>query len=176
MDCVRTAVRLQIQQGIEPNVTLIYRRTAEEMPASHKERKAAMEEGIEFVYLAAPIAFRAGDDGHIKEVVVQRMELGEPDDSGRRRPVPIEGSEYTVQSDVAVLALGYWPDPLLGEHEPELETHDWGLITADPDTCETNLPGVFAGGDAVRGPALVSRAVRDGVVAAQTIERYLASL
>jgi glutamate synthase (NADPH/NADH) small chain len=176
MDCVRTAVRLQVRAGTEPHVTLIYRRTEEEMPASHKERLAAKAEGVEFVLLAAPTAFKAGPDGHIAEVVIQRMELGEPDDSGRRRPVPVEGSEYTIEADVAVLALGYWPDPLLSEHEPGLATHDWGLVTADPETGETNLPGVFAGGDAVRGPALVGKAARDGIVAARTIDEYLARL
>ena len=173
MDCVRTAVRLQIQQGWEPNVTLIYRRTEDEMPASHKERAAAKAEGVEFTYLAAPIAFKAGDDGRIKEVLIQCMELGEPDDSGRRRPVPIEGSEYTVETDIAVLALGYWPDPLISESEPELETHNWGLVKADEETGETNLEGVFSGGDAVRGPSLVSKAARDGIVAAQAIDEYL---
>lgn len=173
MDCVRTSVRLQIRAGMEPNVTLIYRRTEEEMPASHKERAAAKAEGVEFVYLAAPTAFKAGEDGRIKEVVIQRMELGEPDDSGRRRPVPIEGSEYTIETDIAVLALGYWPDPLLGEHEPDLETHNWGLVKADDETGKTNLPDVFAGGDAVRGPSLVSKAARDGIVAAEAIDSFL---
>jgi glutamate synthase (NADPH/NADH) small chain len=173
MDCVRTAVRLQIQQGWEPDVTLIYRRTDEEMPASHKERAAAQAEGVEFVYLAAPTAFKAGENGRIKEVVIQRMELGEPDDSGRRRPVPIEGSEYTVETDLAVLALGYWPDPLISESEPDLATHNWGLVKADPDTGKTNLDGVFSGGDAVRGPSLVSKAARDGIIAAKAIHEYL---
>jgi glutamate synthase (NADPH/NADH) small chain len=173
MDCVRTAVRLQVQQGLKPQVTLIYRRTEQEMPASLKERKAALEEGVEFVYLAAPVAFHPGPDGRIHEVVVQRMSLGEPDSSGRPRPVPIVGSEYTTRADVAVLALGYWPDALLSQHEPELNTHDWGLVSVDPDTGMTNLPGVFAGGDAVRGPALVSHAARDGIAAAQAIHTYL---
>ncbi len=173
MDCVRTAVRLQTQQGWKPNVTLIYRRTEDEMPASYKERAAAKAEGVEFVYLAAPTAFKAGDDGRIKQVVIQRMELGEPDDSGRRRPVPIEGSEYIIEADIAVLALGYWPDPLISESEPELETHNWGLVKTDPITGETNLPRVFTGGDAVRGPSLVSKAARDGIIAAQAIDEYL---
>lgn len=173
MDCVRTAVRLQIKRGFKPQVTLIYRRTEQEMPASLKERKAAHEEGVEFVYLAAPVAFNPGPDGRIHEVVVQRMALGEPDKSGRPRPVPIAGSEYNVRADVAVLALGYWPDALLSQHEPELNTHDWGLVSVDPETGMTNLPGVFAGGDAVRGPALVSHAARDGIAAAQAIHTYL---
>lgn len=173
MDCVRTSVRLQRQAGMEPDVTLIYRRTEQEMPASHKERDAAKAEGVKFVYLASPVAFKAGEDGWIKEVVIQRMELGEPDASGRRRPVPIEGSEYTIETDIAVLALGYWPDPLLSEHAPDLETHNWGLVKANEETGETNLPGVFAGGDAVRGPSLVSKAARDGIIAAEAIDAFL---
>ncbi|MCD4687137.1 MAG: NAD(P)-dependent oxidoreductase [Anaerolineae bacterium] len=173
MDCVRTAVRVQKQAGMEVNVQLIYRRTDVEMPASHRERKYAMQEGIEFVYLAAPTEFRAGPDGRIKGIEIQRMELGEPDDSGRRRPVPIEGDTYVVPADTAVLALGYWPDPLLSKHAPDLGTHDWGLITANEATGETNLPDVFAGGDAIRGPSLVAKAVRDGINTAETIHEFL---
>ncbi len=173
MDCVRTALRLQVQQGIPPHVTLIYRRTEDEMPAARKERHAAHEEGVEFLYLTAPVAFRAGEHGRITEVIVQRMELGEPDASGRPRPVPVVGGEYSIAADVAVLALGYGPDALLGEQSPELATHQWGLVIADSETGETNLPGVFAGGDSVRGPNLVSRAARDGIVAAGAIDRYL---
>ena len=102
-----------------------------------------------------------------------QQELGEPDDSGRRRPVPIEGDTYVVEADVAVLALGYWPDPLLSKAAPELETHDWGLITANEETGKTNLADVFAGGDAIRGPSLVTKAVRDGINTAETIHAYL---
>lgn len=173
MDCVRTAVRLQVRQGWEPNVRLYYRRTDEEIPASHRERKLAIEEGVEFIYLAAPTAFAGDESGHVRQVTIQRMELGEPDSSGRRRPVPIEGDTYTVDVNIAILALGYWPDPLLSKKAPELKTHNWGLVVADEATGETNLPGVFSGGDAVRGPNLVSRAARDGIVAAETIHRYL---
>lgn len=173
MDCVRTAVRLQALQGWEPNVHLIYRRTDQEMPASMRERKYAMDEGVVFEYLEAPTKFSAGPDGRIKEVTIQRMMLGEPDKSGRARPVPIEGDIYTLEVDVAVLALGYWPDELISKHEPDLKTHNWGLIVVNEDTGETNLPGVFSGGDAVRGPDLVSRAARDGMVAADAIHAYL---
>ena len=100
------------------------------------------------------------------------MALGEPDASGRRRPVPT-GHEYTVRADVAVLALGYEADPLLGETTPDLLTHKHGLIVIDPQTGATNLPGVFAGGDDVRGPHLVSVANHDGIVAARAIHAYL---
>ena len=173
MDCVRTAVRLQSQRGWVPDVNLVYRRTEQEMPASYRERKYAMEEGIQFTYLEAPIAFTPGPDGRVKEVIIQRMELGEPGSDGRRRPVPIEGDTYTMPVDTAILALGYWPDPLMGKHEPELETHKWGLIVVNEETGETNLPGVYAGGDAVRGPNLVSRAALDGIRAANAIHAFL---
>jgi len=173
MDCVRTAVRLQVRQGWDPNVTLVYRRTEHEMPAALHERKMALEEGGKFVFLAAPLIFKAGENGRLKEIVIQRMRLGEPDRSGRPSPVPIEGDTYSMEADMAVLALGYWPDPLLSQHAPMLKTHKWGLIVANEATGETNLPGVFAGGDAVRGPNLVSRAVRDGNVAASSIHAYL---
>jgi len=107
---------------------------------------------------------------------LQRMELGEPDKSGRRRPVPIAGSEFTVDVDTVVLALGYWPDDTVGKGTPGLETHDYGLITADAQSGSTSRPGVFAGGDAVTGPDLVSTAVAAGFRAAEAIDRYLASL
>jgi glutamate synthase (NADPH) small chain len=175
MDCVRTALRLQAQQELKPNVTLIYRRTDAEMPATIKEREKARAEGAEIIFLASPVEFKPGPDGKIKEIVVQEMELGAPDDSGRRRPVPIEGAQNTIQADTAVLALGYWPDPLISEHVTDLETHGWGLVTADSDSGTTNLPGVFAGGDAVRGPALVSQAARDAIQAVRTIHEYLMS-
>lgn len=173
MDCVRTAIRMQVQAGITPNVTLMYRRTQEEMPASHKEQQAAHEEGVRFEYLVAPVSFQAGPDGHLGEAVVQRMVLGEPDSSGRHRPVPLEGSEYTVRADMVILALGYWPDPLLSEQEPALESRKHGLIVVDQATGATTLPGVFSGGDAVRGPNLVSCAVHDGAAAARAIHAYV---
>jgi glutamate synthase (NADPH/NADH) small chain len=107
---------------------------------------------------------------------LQRMTLGEPDASGRRRPVPQPGSEFTVPVDTVVLALGYWPDDLVGKTTPGLETHDYGLIDASAATGATSRPGVFAGGDAVTGPDLVSTAVAAGFRAAEAIDGYLATL
>jgi glutamate synthase (NADPH/NADH) small chain len=101
------------------------------------------------------------------------MELGEPDKSGRRRPIPIEGSNFIVEADTAVLALGYWPDPIIGETTPELETHKWGLIIADKETGATSQPGVYAGGDGVTGPDLVVTAMVAGRKAAFSIDEYL---
>ncbi|MER3459460.1 MAG: dihydropyrimidine dehydrogenase, partial [Chloroflexota bacterium] len=100
--------------------------------------------------------FIGDEHGHVRQMECQRMQLGEPDASGRPRPVPIEGSNFLMDVDTVVLALGYWPDPLIGETTPGLETHDWGLIKADPQTGATSRPGVFAGGDNVTGPDLVS--------------------
>jgi glutamate synthase (NADPH/NADH) small chain len=101
------------------------------------------------------------------------MQLGEPDKSGRRRPVPIEGTNFTVQADTAVLALGYWPDPVIGETTPGLETRNWGLIVVDRESGATSRPGVYAGGDGVTGPDLVVTAMVAGRKAAAAIDRYL---
>ncbi len=102
------------------------------------------------------------------------MELGEPGKDGRRRPVPIEGTNFVVEADTAILALGYWPDPVMGETTPGLETHKWGLIVADGPTGKTSRPGVYAGGDAVTGPDLVATATAAGLRAAAAIGEYLA--
>jgi glutamate synthase (NADPH/NADH) small chain len=101
------------------------------------------------------------------------MKLGEPDQSGRRRPIPIEGTNFTVRADTAVLALGYWPDPTIGETTPGLETRKWGLIVTDKETGATSCPGVYAGGDAVTGPDLVVTAMVAGRKAAKAIDDYL---
>jgi glutamate synthase (NADPH/NADH) small chain len=101
------------------------------------------------------------------------MELGEPDESGRRRPVPIEGSEFLLEVDTVILALGYWPDPLISETTPGLETHDWGLITVSDDTCVTSRENIFAGGDDVVGADLVVTAVAHGRTAAESMHAYM---
>jgi len=167
-DCLRTALRLGAKE-----VTCLYRRTENEMPGNKKDRVLAEQEGAEFQFLTQPIRFIAGEDGRLQTVECVRMELGEPDESGRARPIPIEGSNFTVEADVAVLALGYWPDPMIGKTTPELETHKWGLIVADPETGATSRAGVFAGGDAVTGPDLVVTAMVAGRKAAAAINEYL---
>jgi len=175
MDCVRSALRLQQRAGYDPlDVTCVYRRTEEEMPGNRHDRHLAREEGGQFLFLAAPVRFLSGDDGRLAAVECIRMRLGEPDDSGRRRPIPIDGSEFTLETDLAVLALGFGPDPLLGEVVPGLQTRDGGLITIDPETGRTSLPGVYAGGDNVTGPNLAGRAAAAGIRAAKAIDAYLA--
>lgn len=173
MDCVRTALRLQKAQGYRLDVTCAYRRTEAEMPGCRVERANAREEGARFEWLTAPKRFIGDKDGNLIGIEFIRMRLGEPDSSGRRRPVTIEGSEYMEPADTVALALGYWPDATLGEQNPELQTHDWGLIVADPQTGKTTMTNVWAGGDAVTGPDLVVTAIRAGLHAAESIHLYL---
>lgn len=173
MDCVRSSLRMQRAQGISLDVTCAYRRTEAEMPGCKAERVNAREEGAQFLWLTAPVRFLGDERGHLRAIELIQMTLGEPDASGRRRPVPLEGSEHEVEADTAILALGYWPDPLLGETTGGLETHDWGLIDADANTGRTSLPNVWAAGDGVTGPDLVSTAIRGALRSAQDIHRAL---
>jgi len=156
-------------------VTIVYRRSAAEMPGSWHERERALEEGVKIEYLTAPVRFIGDENGHVKAMECVRMKLGEPDESGRRRPIPIEGSNFIMEVDNVVLAIGFWPDPLIGETTPDIKTHKWGLIVVDPETGQTSREGVFAGGDAVRGPDLVVDAMADGRKAAEHIHEYLMS-
>ena len=167
-DCLRTALRLGAKE-----VTCLYRRTEKEMPGGRHDRALAKEEGARYEYLTQPVRFIAGEDGRLKALECIRMELGEPDKSGRRRPVPIEGTNFIVEADTAVLALGYWPDPVIGESTPGLETRNWGLIVTDAATGATSRPGVFAGGDVVTGPDLVVTAMVAGRNVAAAIDAYL---
>jgi glutamate synthase (NADPH/NADH) small chain len=167
-DCLRTALRLGAEE-----VTCLYRRTEAEMPGGKKDRELAREEGAKYRFLTQPIRFIAGPDGRVGAVECLQCELGEPDASGRRKPVPIEGSNFTVEADTVVLALGYWPDPLLGKTTPDLDTHKYGLIVADAETGATSRREVFAGGDAVTGPDLVVTAMRAGRRAAASIGALL---
>ena len=167
-DCLRTALRLGADE-----VTCLYRRTEKEMPGGRKDRKLAREEGAHYQFLTQPVRFIAGNDGKLAQVECIRMELGEPDAKGRRRPLPIEGSNFIVEADTAILALGYWPDPVIGDTTPDLETHKWGLVVADRETGATSRPGVYAGGDGVTGPDLVVTAMVAGRKAARAIHEYL---
>jgi glutamate synthase (NADPH/NADH) small chain len=168
-DCLRTALRLGSEE-----VTCLYRRTEKEMPGGKKDRTMAREEGAKYRFLTQPIKFIAGEDEKLAAVECLEMKLGEPDAKGRRRPVPVEGSNFIVPCDTAVLALGYWPDPIIGKTTPDLEIHDWGLITVkDKNTGITSREGVFSGGDCVTGPDLVVTAMVAGRKAAWAIDEYL---
>lgn len=167
-DCLRTAIRLGAEE-----VVCLYRRTEKEMPGNRHDRQLAIEEGARFEFLVQPIRFIAGEDGHLAAIECLRMELGEPDRSGRPRPVPIKGSNFIVQADTAVLALGYWPDPIITATTPGLAAHRWGLIITDHETGATSRMGVFVGGDVATGPALVVTAMVAGRKAARTIDAYL---
>jgi glutamate synthase (NADPH/NADH) small chain len=167
-DCLRTALRM----GAE-DVFCLYRRTEKEMPGGRKDRALARDEGAQYQFLTQPVRFIAGEDGSLAQIECIRMQLGEPDAKGRRKPVPIEGTNFIVEADTAILALGYWPDPIIGETTPGLETKNWGLIVIDKKTGATSKEGVYAGGDVVTGPDLVVTAVAAGRRAAASIDGYL---
>ena len=168
MDAVRTARRL----GAEPAV-LVYRRSREEMPARAEEVKHAEEEGVRFDFLVNPIEILPDEAGWVRGVRCIRMELGEPDDSGRRRPVEIQGSEFELPCQVFIEAIGTRANPLLTQTTPELKTNRKGYLEVDENGM-TSIPGVFAGGDIVRGAATVILAMGDGKRAAEAMHRYLA--
>ena len=170
MDCVRTAVRLGAK-----NVTCIYRRTENEMLGRAAERINAREEGVNFTMLTIPLRIIGNEAGHVVAVECQSMELGEPDDSGRRRPIPIEGSEFTIEADTVAIAIGYGADKLVPDTTTGLAADRWGLIQID-EMGRTSRRGVFAGGDNVNGADLVVTAMADGRRAADAINEYLASL
>ena len=170
MDCVRTAVRLGAGE-----VTCVYRRTEAEQKGRVEERVHAVEEGVRFEYLAAPLGFEAGADGRIERVRFSRTELGEPDESGRRRPVPT-GEEFTVEADTVVIAIGYGTDDEIVRTADGIETDQWSQVSVNQETFETSRPGVFAGGDCVNGADLVVTALADGRRAATTIHEYLQTL
>jgi len=167
MDCVRTARRLGASRAM-----IVYRRSEAEMPARVEEIKHAKEEGVEFIMLTAPLALLGTADGWVAALKCQRMELGPPDDSGRRRPQPIEGSEFELSAGVVINAVGTGANPLLTASAPELTLNRWGNIVTDQQG-ETSIPGVFAGGDIVRGGATVILAMGDGKRAAAAIDQYL---
>jgi glutamate synthase (NADPH/NADH) small chain len=170
MDSARTALRL----GAE-NVYLVYRRSRAEMPARIEEIHHAEEEGVQLCLLQNPVRIIGDENGWVKEVECIKMELGEPDDSGRRRPVPIKASEFRIPVDACIVAIGNASNPLVPDTTPDLETNKWGNIIADESTMKTNKQGVFAGGDIVLGAATVILAMGQGRVAAKAINEYLVS-
>ncbi len=167
LDSARTALRLGAK-----HVFLIYRRSKKEMPARQEEVIRAKEEGIDFRFLTNPIRYIGDEKGVVKQVECLRMELGEPDASGRRFPVPVQGSEFIIDVDEVIVAIGNTPNPIISRTTPGLVTKKHGEIEADESGC-TSLPGVFAGGDAVTGAATVITAMGAGKKAADAIEKYL---
>ena len=168
MDSARTALRL----GADV-VRIVYRRSKEEMPARIEETHHAEEEGVQFHLLTAPTRFFGDDNGWVTGMECLKMELGEPDDSGRRRPVPMKGSEFRLECDLAVVAVGTGANPLLTTTTPGLEMNKRGYITADPETGKTSKTGVWAGGDIVTGSATVILAMGAGRKAANSIHEFL---
>ena len=167
MDAARCAVRLGAK------VTIVYRRGREEMPARAEEVENAEEEGIDFLFLTNPISFQVNDQKWVSGVTCQKMALGEPDASGRRRPVPVEGSEFTLALDMAIVALGTRPNPLIARSSPDLIFASKGTVVADEITGLTKKTAVWAGGDIVTGSATVISAMGAGKAAAHDIHRHL---
>ena len=168
MDSVRTAIRLGADE-----VYLVYRRSEQEMPARIEEIERAKEEGAIFKLLTNPVRIIGNDKGWVTSMECIRMELGEPDDSGRRRPVPVKGSEFIIEVDSIIMALGTNANPLLPQSTPGLTLNKWGYITTDEETCATSIKGVYAGGDIVTGSATVILAMGAGRKAAKAIDKYL---
>ena len=167
MDAVRTARRLGATEA-----TIAYRRGKEELPARAEEVHHAEEEGVKFELMASPVRIIGNDEGWVTGIECQMMELGEPDATGRRRPTPIEDSEYIIDCDMVVVAIGTRSNPMLTASEPDLRINEWGYLIVDDDGM-TSVPGIFAGGDIVRGAATVILAMGDGKRSARAIEKYL---
>ena len=168
MDAARTALRM----GAE-SVHIVYRRTRAEMPARLEELEHAEEEGVQFAMLSAPVRFNGDAEMRLTSVTLQKMELGEPDASGRRRPVAIEGEVFDLPTDLAVVALGTRSNPILLDATPDLKQNKWGYIEVNEETGETSIPNVFAGGDIVTGAATVILAMGAGRKAGQEIVKRL---
>jgi glutamate synthase (NADPH/NADH) small chain len=171
MDSVRTALRLGAENGY-----IVYRRSKTEMPARIEEIHHAEEEGVQFHFLTTPIKYIGNEGGWVTAMECLRMELGEPDASGRRRPVPVQGSNFIMEVDTVVVAIGNSSNPLVPQTTTGLEVNKWGNIIADPETGQTSRKGVWAGGDIVTGGATVILAAGAGKKAARDIHRYLENL
>ena len=168
MDSVRTALRLGAEKAM-----IIYRRTEEEMPARVEEIKHAKEEGVEFLTLHNPIEYIGNEKGHVKQIRLQKMQLGEPDESGRRSPIEIPGATELIDVDVVVVSVGVSPNPLIPRSVEGLDISKWGTIVVNDDTMQSSISDIFAGGDIVRGGATVILAMGDGRKAAEAMDKYL---
>jgi glutamate synthase (NADPH/NADH) small chain len=168
MDSARTAMRL----GAE-NVKIVYRRSRDEMPARGAEIHHAEEEGIELFLLTNPTKYLGNEKGRLTGMECLKMELGEPDESGRRSPVPIKGSEFEIECDLCIVAVGSGANPLLTSETPDMQLNQWGYVIAEPETGKTTKRGVWAGGDIVTGAATVILAMGAGRLAANSIDKFL---
>jgi glutamate synthase (NADPH/NADH) small chain len=168
MDSVRTARRLGAEKAM-----IIYRRSMEEMPARKEEIKHAIEEGIEMHTLTNPVEYLADKFGRVNKVILQKMELGEPDSSGRRKPVPVPGSEFELDIDLAIVSVGVSPNPIIPQSMKSLFVSKWGTIDVDKITMQSNIDGIFAGGDIVRGGATVILAMGDGRRATASMDQAI---
>ena len=167
MDSARTALRLGAEK-----VSIVYRRSEKEMPARREEVHHGKEEGINFLLLTNPVKFIGDEEDNVQDMIVQKMELGEPDESGRRRPIPIENSQYSLKTDMIIIAIGTKANPLITKSILELKLNRWGYIETDEEG-RTNIDDIFAGGDIVTGSATVISAMGAGRKAAQAIDEYL---
>ncbi len=170
MDSARSALRLGAEE-----VLIVYRRSKEELPARHEEVENAEAEGIKFMFLTNPVRFLGDESGWVTGIECIKMRLGEPDESGRRRPLPIEGSEFIMDVDTAVIAIGQTPNPIIQRTTEGLETTRWGTIVAKDETGQTTKKGVYAGGDVVSGAATVISAMGAGKRAARSINEHIMS-
>lgn len=170
MDACRTAVRLGAEK-----VYIVYRRTEKELPARLEEIHHAMEEGVEFRFLRAPLEVVGDENDNVVAIRTQVMELGEPDEDGRRKPIAVEGKIEDIEVDAVIIAIGTTPNPLIARKVPELKISKKGTYVIDEETGETSMDGVFAGGDAARGAATVILAIGDGKRAAYGIDKYLSA-
>jgi glutamate synthase (NADPH/NADH) small chain len=168
MDAARTALRMGAEESI-----IVYRRSREEMPARLEEIHHAEEEGVQFMFLTTPEAFHGDDNGRVKELECLRNELGEPDESGRRRPIPIPNSNFRIPCDLAIIAIGQSPNPLIPTTTPQLKIGKGGVVVVDEKTMKTSVKGVFAGGDVATGGATVILAMGQARIAAKAIDEYL---
>jgi glutamate synthase (NADPH/NADH) small chain len=168
MDSARSALRLGAAESL-----IVYRRSRDEMPARAEEIHHAEQEGVQFELLTTPVALHGNGNGWVKEIECIRNELGEPDASGRRRPVPIKDSNFRIPADVVVLAIGQSPNPLIPKTTPDLKTAKYGVVVVDDETMKTSKKGVFAGGDVATGGATVILAMGQGKKAARAIHEYL---
>lgn len=176
MDAARVALRLQKMKGIAPDTMILYRRTEVEMPARRLEFEHAKEEGVKFRFLVQPQAFTGDENGFVKKIKCKECRLGEPDSSGRRRPVVIEGSDFEVDCDHGVIAVGLKANQVLTSVTPRLKTDKYGDITVEPETMRTSIKGVYAGGDIVGGEGTVIEAMGMAKKASRAMIEYLGNI